>query len=428
MRIYIISAVYPPEPMTSASMARDIAEEMTRRGHDVTVFAPFPNRPCGEVYSHNRRCWRKIEYRDGYRILYTWSTLSKRSTLVSRLAENITFGLTSTLQLIKEPRPDVVYMNTWPLLAQWMNASLMSWRRAPVICAVKDLYPESFVGGREVSGTNPVIRIGRMIDNQVYKHSALVVPLNSLMKDYMAANRAVSPEKIRAVYDWVDASSFLSKQSKSNSFRKQHGFPPNLFIAMYVGSMTRMAGLELYVQAAELLRHRRDIRILLVGDGAMREKIELMIQQKNLENIQVIFPLTPKDVPEVQSASDVLMLSLLPGGADHALPSKLIYYMLSQRPVLASVKSDGPPARIIQEAACGYTTRQGSPNELAAQIEKMAKNRQSLDQLGENARRYAEDHFLKDNVLPQFCNLIEKFGENQCGGKNTGNLREPLSV
>ena len=41
-----------------------------------------------------------------------------------------------------------------------------------------------------------------------------------------------------------------------------------------VGSMTRMAGLELYVQAAERLRHRQDMLILLVGDGAMRGAVE----------------------------------------------------------------------------------------------------------------------------------------------------------
>jgi len=424
MRVHIISAVYPPEPMTSATMGRDIAEEMTKRGHDVTVIASFPNRPSGKIYPNYRRCWKKIQTRDGYRLIYCWHTISKRPTLVSRLAENITFGITSTLQLIQGPVPDVVYMNTWPLFAQWINTYALSRRGIPVICAVKDLYPESFFADEQGSQKKAVMSLARAIDKQVYLQSALVVPLNPIMAEHINSTRSISAEKVRVVYDWVDTSGVGKNQPKWNNFRKQHGFSAELFLAMYVGSMTRSAGLKLYVEAAERLRHRHDICILLVGDGAMRKEIELLIHQKGLENIKVIYPLKPEDVPEVQAAADVLMLSLLAGAADHALPSKLIYYMLSQRPIIASVNNDGPPGRIIREAKCGYVVRQGSPQDLADQLEKVADNRSSLQQLGENASRYVEEHFSKEIVLPRFCDLIEKVGRRREQGQESWQFKE----
>ncbi len=410
MRVYIVSAVYPPEPMTSARVARDIAEEMTRRGHEVFVFAPFPNRPTGKIVSPYRRRWKEIERRDGYEVIHSWHTLSPRSTIISRIMENISFGITSTIQLLRNPNPDVVYLNTWPLFAQGLTTYALSWRRVPLVCAVKDLYPESFFGEGDISRKNLFFYLGRAIDRRVYQHSTLVAPLNSFMAEHIITTRSIPPSKVQVVNDWVDASFFPENQPTWNIFRKQHRFSPELFLAMYVGSMTRMAGLELYVQAAEQLRHRQDIRIVLVGDGAMREEVEGMIQEKNLENIQIIYPLEPEDVPEVQAASDVLLLSLLPGGADHALPSKLIYYMFSQRPILANVKRNSPPARVIQEAKCGYISRQGSPQDLADHLMKMAEDRPALRHLGENSRHYAEKHFLKENVLPYLCNLIEKVG------------------
>jgi glycosyltransferase involved in cell wall biosynthesis len=107
------------------------------------------------------------------------------------------------------------------------------------------------------------------------------------------------------------------------------------------------------------------------------------------------------------------MLSLLPGGAEHATPSKMIFYMFSQRPVLASVQADSSPARIIREAQCGYVLRQGDPKDLAERLERMADERATLQQLGDNARRYAEAHFLKENVLPQMCDLIEQVGQRR---------------
>ncbi len=174
--------------------------------------------------------------------------------------------------------------------------------------------------------------------------------------------------------------------------------------------MTRMAGLELYVEAAEKLRHRDDILILLVGDGAMRQDIEQQIQQRELDNIRLIYPLQPHEVPGVQAAADVLMMSLLVGSAEHTTPSKLLFYMFSERPVLASVKHDSPAAHIIQNADSGEVIQQGDAQDLAHHLEKMANHRSSLSQLGKNARRYAEEHFLKANALPRICDFIEQVG------------------
>ncbi len=413
MRVYIISGVYPPEPMTSATTGRDIAEEMTKRGHDVTVITSFPNRPLGKIYPNHHRCWKKVQIRDGYKIINCWHTISKRSMLISRLAENLSFGLTSTFQLIQEPIPDIVYMNTWPLFAQWLNTYALSRRGVPVICSVKDLYPESLLGDKPESQKNVVRSLGRALDRQVYNQSTLVTPLNPIMAEHIISSRSIPAKKVRVVYDWVDASAVARDQPKRNNFRKKHGFSAELFIAMYVGSMTRMAGLKLYVEAAERLSHRQDICILLVGDGAMRKEIESLVKQKGLGNIRLIYPLKPEEVPEVQAAADVLMLSLLAGGADHALPSKLIYYLLSQRPVIASVKEDGPPSRIVRDAKCGYVTQQGCPQDLAYHLEKMADNRISLGELGENARSFAEEHFLKENVISGVCELIEEVGKGE---------------
>jgi glycosyltransferase involved in cell wall biosynthesis len=423
MRVYIISNVFPPEPATASGTARDIADEMTRRGCEVTVFAPFPNRPVGRVMQGYTRSWRKVEHQNGYKIIRSWHTLSKRSTLASRIAENISFGITSTLQLMHEPVPDVVYMSTWPIFAQWINTYFLFRRRIPVICVVHDLYPETIINTRKVFKHSKIMQLASIIDSRVYKQSTIVTALNPVQAEYLVANRGVPYGKLHIFSDWLDASCFPKDQQMAGSFRHKYGLSSDLFLAMYVGSMTRMAGLDLYVKAAERLRHRKDIRIILVGDGAVREEIEAMIRHKGLDNIRMIYPLEPGDVPEVQAAGDVLLLSLLPGAAEHTTPSKLIYYLFSQRPVLASVKDDGPPARIIHDGKCGYVIRQGDPKDLAEKLEKLANDRAILQKLGDNARHYAEEHFLKDNILPSICDMIEKVGTNGTNCHDAATLR-----
>lgn len=370
----------------------------------------FPNRPTGRIVEGYKRAWKRVEQRDGYQIIYSWHTLSKTSSVSSRTAENISFALTSTLQLMQAPRPDVVDMNTWPIFAQWLNTAVLYRRRVPVICVVHDLYPETFAETGNMSKDSWLMRLMAAVDKRVYRQSAIVTALNPVQQAYLIESRNIPSEKVKVFHDWIDASHFPPEMPRDNSFRSEHGLSPDLFVAMYVGSMTRMAGLELYIEAAEKLRHRDDIRILLVGDGAMRREIEQQIEERGLDNIRLIYPLQPTDVPVVQAAADVLMMSLQVGSAEHTTPSKLLFYMFSERSVLASVKHDSPAAHIIREAECGEVVNQGEAQDLARHLETMANHRSSLPQLGKNARRYADVHFLKANALPRICDFIEQVG------------------
>lgn len=411
MRVHIISDVYPPEPVTSAMTAHDIVAALVQRQHEVTVFAPFPNRPTGRLVEGYQRAWKRVEQRDGYHIVHSWHTLSKTSTMASRTAENISFALTSTVQLMRAPRPDVVYMNTWPIFAQWLNTAVLYRWRVPVICVVHDLYPETYAEtSQNLSKDSWPMRLMAALDKRVYRQSAVVTALNPVQRAHLIESRDIPSDKVKVFHDWIDASNFPPDAPRDNAFRSQHRLSPDLFVAMYVGSMTRMAGLELYIEAAEKLRHREDMLILLVGDGAMRRDVEQQIEQRRLDNIRLIYPLQPQDVPGVQAAADVLMMSLQPGSAEHTTPSKLLFYMFSERPVVASVKRDSPAAHIIREADCGDVVKQGNAQDLAEHLQKMAHHRAALPQLGKNARRYAADHFLKSNALPRMCDFIEQVG------------------
>lgn len=247
MRVYIISDVYPPEPVTSAMTAHDIVGELVRRQHDVTVFAPFPNRPTGQLIDGCKRAWKRVEQRDGYQIIYSWHTLSRTSSVLSRMAENISFALTSTLQLLQAPHPDVVYMNNWPIFAQWLNTTVLYRRRVPVICVVHDLYPETFAETGSLSENSLPMRVMAILDKGVYRQSAVVTALNAVQQAYLIESRKIPSEKVVVFPDWIDASNFPPDAPRDNAFRNQHDLSADLFVAMYVGSMTRMAGLELYI-------------------------------------------------------------------------------------------------------------------------------------------------------------------------------------
>ncbi|MEA2336250.1 MAG: hypothetical protein QOE82_257, partial [Thermoanaerobaculia bacterium] len=125
LRAVVVSCVFPPEPVVSSRTSFDVAQELSRRGHHVTVIAPFPNRPAGKLYAGYRRSlFRRERSVDGFEILRCGSFFSRRSSLLSRLAENVSFGITSAMALAVQQKSSVIYANTWPLFASAMLTAI----------------------------------------------------------------------------------------------------------------------------------------------------------------------------------------------------------------------------------------------------------------------------------------------------------------
>lgn len=407
MKICIVSCVFPPEPITSASTSADLAEEMVKRGHTVTVISPFPNRPAGRVIDGYNRKWKRIEDRKGYKVIHCWHTLSKRSDFISRFFENISFGLTSTWHLWKENKPDVVYMNTWPLFSQSFNSWLLSLSKVPIVCSVQDIYPESLIGKGALKSNGWIAQVIRSIDIKHLRRCSHVVSISPPMVDRLLKDRCILPEKVHFIPNWMDACEFSPDLKKEGSFRMKQGIDSDIFCAIFAGSLTMAAGVELYVQAAEKLKYRNDIRIFLVGDGSLRERLEEEIAVRGLRNVQVIHPLKREDVPNIHAAANVLLMSLSGDMAQTAAPSKQIAYMFSGRPVVASVSCNSATAQVLTEANAGFVLPSDDPQAVADLLTSLADDPSSLQLMGENARRYAEKNFSKQAVLPRLINLLE---------------------
>ena len=377
---------------------------MVERGHQVTVLAPFPNRPQNEVYPGYRRRWRWQEQREHYPVVHTWHTISKQSTIPSRGAQNISFGVTTSLEIAFHQRPDAVFVYNWPLFAQAMNVSVLSLLRVPILLWVRDIYPESLLKSRSGWWWKPVSWLSLLLDRFVYSQCRTIALPSQDAANHIETSRGVPSSKLRVVPDWIDTTPF---EAPLYDFRARQNLSRETFVAAYVGGLTRTAGLELYLEVAERLRYEPEFELLLVGDGSYRQSLQEQIQIRRLTNIRLIRPLEMKDVPSVQAAADVLMLSLSVGEADLAVPSKLLFYLFSGRPVLASLNPDGAAGRLVVEAQAGHVLPQGDPDAVADALRHLATDTTLRQHMGKSARSYARKHFTAESRVPEICEALE---------------------
>ena len=409
----IVTIVFPPEP--GAQTLKDIAEEMSKRGHQVTVIAPFPNRPSGHIMPGYQRRWKMTEKIDNYTVIHSWHTLSRKSAFFSRFFENFSFGITSTWRILNLPKPDVVYLYNWPVFAAGMNSwalkNLIS-KDTKIVNNVRDIYPESLLGKKMIRENGFIAKTLRWLDKADLRRADVVITLSPSMKELLIEDRGLPPDKVLMLPNWLDAGKFSDNLTKYGTFRQKHGIPKETFLAIFAGTITLSAGLDLYIKAAEILQNNDKIQILLVGEGSERKRIEAKIAEKRLKNIRCIYPMLPEEVPQVQAAADVLLLSLTGEMSHSAAPSKQIAYMFSGRPILASITGTGTPASIIADSKSGFVLPPGNPQAVADKLIELSENPEGLEGIGENARNYARNNFAKDVVMPKLINLFESLAEN----------------
>lgn len=407
-KIIIFSCVYPPEPVVSAQTSEQIACGLVSRGHAVTVVASFPGRPGGKIYPGFRRAlYARQSHPDGYALVRCFSVPSAESAALSRLLENLIFGLTSAAFLAISPRPDVIYSNTWPIFATGLMALVARLRRVPYVVSIQDIYPESFAAQGRGSRSGPAFRFMRWIDRQVAQSAHHVIVISEAFAEVYARDRDVPRERISVIPNWVDDNVQFSSESAAAALRHRFSIPPGAFLAAYGGNIGIAAGTDSFVRA---FRHTGpDIYGLIAGEGSQLIECQALAGAIALQRISFFTPWPADQTMPLYQAADLLVLPTRGAQSMASVPSKMIRYMLSGKPILATGLAGSDLARLIDETQCGWFI---PPDDPAALAEKLAQIKTlsvaELQQRGEAGRRYALVHFTNQVCLPKIIESIEK--------------------
>jgi colanic acid biosynthesis glycosyl transferase WcaI len=409
MRIIFICCVFPPEPEPTGVMAHQLASRLGRDGHGVTVIAPFPNRPGGRLYNgFSRRLRTTGGDGGGYKLVRcaNWFVGERRRS-VNRLLENLTFGLSATWAAWRELRPDVILIETWPLLSVQLPALLSRLLRIPWLYYVKDVYPEAAEKTGLIRADGVMARLCRFWDRCLCLSSGKVIVISESMRDLMVRSRDLSNERFTVIPDWIDPADFLP-QPIDNAWRREQQIPRETFVAMFGGTLGQVSGVEVLVEVARLLRDRPNLLILCIGEGVRKQQMIDLGRSLGLENIRFL-PFQPRErLAEVQGAANATILTMRPEYSDASVPSKLISYFAAGRPVICAASRDTSVARIVSEAGSGIVTEPGDPGALARAIVELAADSTCAEGMGSAARKYFEQHFTLDRAYGQFSALLKE--------------------
>jgi colanic acid biosynthesis glycosyl transferase WcaI len=406
MRILIAGVNYAPEVTGIGPYTTGLAEHLAAEGHDVIVATTFPFAPLWRWFDPPPR-WRAREWLNGVDVWRTKVVLPPRRTLAWRIVFDSSIGLTSALTALSIPRVDVAICVSPPIQTTLTGAAVR-FKLGKLVMFVQDL-PTEAAHSVGMLKKGVALRAGRSLEHLAYRLADHVVVISSAFATYIE-NAGVEPAKISQIPNWADLET-IRLAAPDQETRRRLGAGPGDFLVAHTGNMGAKQDLLNVVAAADLLKNDKHIKLVLIGDGQERSKVAENIAARHLDNIKLLPLQAGHEFSMVLAAADVLLVNQAPGVVDSVLPSKLLAYMASGRPVVAAANSKSTAADLVYTSGCGVVADPGRPEALAARIRAVAAEngqREMLTAMGERGRKYVEEHFERSSILSRWDELLTR--------------------
>jgi colanic acid biosynthesis glycosyl transferase WcaI len=401
MKILIFTQHFPPETVATGRRALDLAESLTKRGHQVTVITGVPNHPSSLV----RPCCCAAPgvevFATGYQVVRVPVFCSTDSRVLYRLLTYASFMLSAAWEGLWQGSADMV-LAVSPL-PTGLSAMLIHWvRRAPLVFDLQDIWPDSAMAVG-VMRPSPALRLLRRVEHFFYRRCSLIVGITEGFRRYLLG-LGISPDRVAVVHNGVDVKMFEGCNN-SDEFSAAH-LPGRKFVVGYVGNIGLAQGLETLLDAAATLVDR-PVTFLLTGEGTDKARLQTLAQIRGLTNIKFLDGVPRERVPTILASCDALLLALRRDPLfEVTIPSKLYEYMAAGKPILCSV--DGEAASLVATAQCGLPVAPSDGAALAAAIRKLSEDPPLCSAMGEMGRRCVRESFSRAQLMDEYAELIER--------------------
>ena len=392
MKILIVTQYYFPEQF----QINEIAPELVRRGHDVTVLCGVPNYPKGKLFE-GYECKESIERKErehleqtGVKVIHV-NQIPRGNNPLKLIGNYISFVRNSKKAVRRLDRDfDVVLgYQLSPITSMSAALEYKKLTGAPVLYYTLDLWPvsaEAMLGSRK----NPLYLWVKRLSRRIYNGADRVVVTSRPFIDYLHADVELPLEKM----------SYLPQHAGEGMIHQDLTAEENgVADFMFAGNLGKGQRIDVIVKAAAVLGRRADYKIHIVGDGRMREALERMVSDAGLQE-NVIFYGNQKreDMPGFYKMADALLITLRGNNeVGNTMPGKLQMYMTTGKPIFGAI--NGAANEVIREAQCGSCVKAGDYQGLAKLMEFYIEHPEDYRYCGENARRYFRENFTLERYI-----------------------------
>ncbi len=305
-------------------------------------------------------------------------------------------------------RPDLFIGCNNPLDAQNRIQSFCRRQSIPFVFWLQDLYSAAIKSILRTKLSWAGVLIGlwyQRMEKQLLMQSQHVV---AIADDFLPqlASWNVPREHTTVIENWASVSK-ISLLDRNTPWRKAQGLG-DARIILYTGTIGLKHNPDLLLAAAKAFMAQQDVRVVVTSEGKYADYLKEQAAARGLTNLLVL-PFQPFNVySEVLAAGDVLIAMIEPEAAAYSVPSKVLSYLCSGRPIVLASRSDNAAARTLLRSGAGRVV---DPKDQSGFVKAIAaylfddKERQAA---GARARLFADQQFDIRGIADRFDIVFQK--------------------
>ncbi len=314
--------------------------------------------------------------------------------------------------LIEELRPALLqpttnYVNAQVALALGERFDL------PVVYEVRGFLEETWVsrmGGAAEGGER--YHAARAIETECMRRAAGIVTLSETMRADILGRGGISPDVVTVVPNAVDIAGF-TPGARDATLASGLGIEPDDTVIGYISSFTSYEGIAYLIVAAAVLRERRRrIKLLLVGDGEDRARLEAVAKRTGLTaDGTAIFTgrVAHRDIARYYRTIDVFVVPRTNDRVSQLVTPLKPYEAMAMEKALV-VSAVGALLEIVEEGVTARTFTPEDPISLADAIEPLLDDPAQRTRLGAAAREWVASNRTWEQNGRRYLALYQRLG------------------
>lgn len=395
MKLLIVGLNYAPEPVGIGPYTAGLAEAMARRGHAVEVVAGKPYYPQWRAYDGQPKGVTR-SHENGVTVTRVPHYVPANPSGAKRIAHHASFAARAFAPAMRAAKDaDLVFTIAPSLLSVPVAARAAAKAGVPLWLHIQDFEVEAALATGLIKPGSAAARAAGQLEHRLLSRAARVSAISPQMCAKLA-EKGVPASRIYQLRNWASGD-FGFDRAEPRAYRERWGLGERT-VALYSGNIANKQGIEIIVEAARILKDRRDLAFVICGEGPNRARLAALAEE--LDNLHLHDLQPAANMGDLLTMADIHLLPQIAGAADLVLPSKLTNMLASARPVVATAM---PGTGLYDEVeGCGLLTPPGDAAALAGAIATLADDPARRGELGRAAKVRADERWRQDAIIDRF--------------------------
>ena len=396
MKILLIHRYFWPDHPNCGQILWHLTQNLASKGHQVDILTSLPSKDLNS----KKIVSKKFQIFKNIKIQRIDLSIENKSPL-KKLVNGLKLGFKTNLLALKNEY-DVIISTTIPPITGGFFAALAAYIcKAKFVYFCMDLHPE--IGKISKDFSNPILySILKKIDEWSCKRANPVVVHSLDMKKSLLSRSKNNEFKIEIINNFsIPLEESQELISKINLNTNENGLT-----IIFAGNLGRFQSLDKVVDAMICLKGRKDIKLVIVGDGIVKADLISKIYNTNA-NIEFFDQQPLNVVKNMIEKADIGLVSLSADIYKYGYPSKIMTYLEQAKPIITLLEKESEIVKLMHQENYGFNISTLNPKSISKFFIKLKEDKSWKIRMSQNAKKAYEKHFSREEILSKWTKVLQ---------------------